>query len=100
MKKEDKEKEILELKKLYLIQIEKSEIRTYFLFLSLSISLLILYFRYNNITILYWSIGLYLTTLISDFLINYWRTNKFNELKKEIEKGKFKDIKFNPIKTK
>ena len=88
----NKNKEILELKKLYLVQIEKLETRFFFVILALSISLIYLSIK-GNISY-WWGVSLYLiTTLILQPILDSWRTKKFNELKKEIEIGKFENMK-------
>ena len=93
----NKNKEVLELKKLYLVQIEKWESKFYFTILAFSISLIILSLKGK---FSYWvGIGLYIiTTIILQPVLEYWRTEKFNDLKEEIEKGKFERIKFRPNK--
>lgn len=95
--KMDKNKEILELKKLYLIQIEKWEARYFFIILALSISLILLAIK--GLMSYWWGISLYLiASIIMQPIFESWRTKKFNELKKEIELGKFEDIKIIPNK--
>ncbi len=93
----NKNKEILELKKLYLLQIEKWESRFYFAILAFSVSLILL--SLNGMISYWWGIGLYLiTTVILQNVFESWRTKKFNDLKREIETGKFKDMKIMPMK--
>lgn len=93
----NKNKEVLELKKLYLLQIEKWESKFFFTILALSISLIL--FSIKGLIPLWVGIVLYLvTTIIVESVFEIWRTKKFNELKKEIETGKFKDMKIMPMK--
>lgn len=93
----NKNKEILELKKMYLIRIENWESKFYYAVLAFSISLIILAIQGK---IPYWlGIGLYLVvTIILGTLFESWRTKKYNDLKKEIELGKFEDMKIMPNK--
>ena len=92
-----KNNEILQLKKLYLTQIENWESKFYYAILAFSISLIILAIQGK---IPYWlGIVLYLiVTLILGTLFKSLRTKKYNDLKKEIEKGKFEDMKIMPNK--
>ena len=93
----DKNKEILELKKLYLVQIEKWESRFFFVILALSVSLILLSIK--GLMSYWWGVSLYLiTTIILQPIFESWRTKKFNELKKEIERGKFEDMNIMPNK--
>ena len=101
MKEENKlrAKEIINVKKQYLDQIEKFDSKIYFTFLSVSISLVLLNFKYDiifNISnlLLYSGIGLFLiTTLFLESILDNRRKKVFNELINEIKLGKFKELK-------
>lgn len=94
----DKNREILELKKLYLVQIEKWESRTFFVIFSFFISLILLSFKYN--LSYWWGLGGLLFIGFLESLFQNWRTRKFNELKREIETGKFKSMELKPERIK
>ena len=80
------DKEILELKKMYIHQFEKFESKVFFAFLTLSVSLLILHFTAG---ISYWwgLGGLLVVTIILDSVLFFWRKKSFNNLIKEIKGG-------------
>lgn len=102
MKKEEKKfiaKEITEIKKLYLEQIEKFDSKIYFAFLSLSISLILLNFKIDNLwgiphlLLIIGTILFLITTLGLETILDLRRKNQFNKLIEEIKIGKFDKIK-------
>jgi len=87
-----REKEILELRKLYLIQFEKFETKVFFTFLTLGVTLIILYFKMG--ISYWWGLGVLLfTTIILDSILQYWRKNSFNKLIEEVNIGEISLIK-------
>ena len=88
---DEKQREILKLKKLYLIQYEKFETKFYFSFLSLIIMGFVTYTKLFGLkdwkSFLYFSIFLLGLLLIGEVL-HYWRFRRFSELIKEIALGK------------
>ena len=83
----DKQKEIIELRKLYLMQCEKFETKVFFTSITSSFSLILLAVKEK--VPYWWGISLLLFTLIFlDFILECWRKNNYNKLIKEIQSGK------------
>jgi len=86
-----KQEEILKLRRLYLVQFEKFETKVFFMFLSFSITLVILSFKLG--ISIWWGIGLFLfVTLILDTILGCWRKKSFNKVIKEIKSGNLGEI--------
>lgn len=93
MKEEiDREKEIIEIRKLYLTQIEKFDSKIYFAFLTLSITLIVLHFT-SNLSYWYGIIVFLITVLILEPILDNRRKKKTNELIEEIKSGRFQKLK-------
>lgn len=74
------EKEIIEIRKLYLVQFEKFETKVFLSLLAAVLSLFLLYFKTLNETIGIITIFMAILLILSDFLIQSWRKSKFNDL--------------------
>lgn len=86
----DKNKEILELKKVYLVQFEKFETKIFISWMSFVIGLLIawIYGKVDGGLVI--SVALF--TMFLDWLIEHWRKNSFNKVIKEIKDEDFEEI--------
>ena len=86
----NKQKEILELKKLYLIQFEKFETKVFLSWLTIFFGVFIawIYRRIDGWIV----ILLALATMILDIMIDSWRKKSFNKVANEIKKEDFGEI--------
>ena len=91
MKQEEKNKEKLELRKLYLVQFEKFETKVFLSWMSVVLTLFIGWIYGYVCGELMLLVALF--TCFLDFIIEGWRKNKFNDLLEDIQLGKIDKIK-------
>ena len=95
----EKNKEIIEVRKKYLEQIEKFDSKVYFTLLSFSISMIILNIKFPNFLgianlLLYFGGALFvITILLLELVLDFRRKKLFNDLIREIKKGEIGSIK-------
>ena len=91
----DREKEIIEIRKLYLIQFEKFEAKVFFSLLTIFLSLFVLYLKTSEVYAGIATLIFGLLIMFSDSLIQLWRENNFNKLIEDINNKELLNIKFN-----
>ncbi len=88
----DKNKEILDLKKLYISNVEKWESRNYYLLFSFSLLLIVIAIKYKVTLVGVVGIVSLTSVMVFDLIFDWCRKEMYNNLKKEIELGKFEEI--------